>query len=151
MQNAIAKFTAGVVVLGALSVSPASANGWEVWTEKQSADKVTVVASFGGDGSIEEAQLDLKVSGPFEVLEVSTLRKGSICFGNAEKNVLRAVPPSGAGSALKAAMTDTCMFTLRVLSPKGWSAEGIVDVGFKECASSVKGVVGCEAKFQVVE
>ena len=149
MRNVLIKSAAAAVLLVG-AVSQSSANGWEVWSEKQGADRLTIVASFGGDGLIEEAQLDMKLGAQFEVIDTQVLRKGSVCFANSEKNILRAVPPSGAGTALKSKVTDTCMYTLRV-SSKSWSPENIVGTSLVECASSVKGIVPCEAAFKVVK
>jgi len=150
MSNLIVNAMLGAALV--LSASHASAGGWEVWTEKSSADRLVVVASFTGEGSIDEAQLDLEVNSGFEVIEARALGKGTICFGNPEVNILRSVPPSGAGKALKSSAVDACMFTLRVSAPKGWAPAEMVSTKFVECASSSEGgVVPCQAKFSVVQ
>jgi len=150
MRNILRNTVSGALLFVG-SVSLANASGWEIWTQKQGSDKLTIVASFGGDGSVEEAHLDMNLNSAFEVIETQTLRKGSICFANAEKNVIRAIPPSGAGTALKSAQTDTCMFTVRITSSKTWNPAEVVGVTLKECASSVKGIVPCEATVKLVQ
>lgn len=150
MRNIIFKAATVAVLFGA-SATQVLANGWEVWTEKQGADRLTIVASFAGDGLVEEAQLDLNLKGSFEVLDTQVLQKGSVCFAHPESNTIRAVPPSGAGKALKSASTDTCMFTVRITSLKGWSPTEVVGVSLNECASSVKGLVPCEASIRMVK
>lgn len=150
MRTILNKTVFAVALFGA-SMSQALANGWEVWAEKQGGDRLTIVASFGGDGQIEEAHLDLNLKGSFEVIDTQTLWKGSVCVASAEKNILRAVPPSGAGKALKASMAEACMFTVRITSKKGWAAEDMIGVSLHECASSVKGIVPCEAAVRVIK
>jgi len=140
-----------VAALIATSVAPAIAGDWEVWTEKQGSDKLTIVTSFAGNGSIEEAHIDLNIDGNFEVVDTQVLQKGSVCVASAEKNIIRSLPPSGAGSALKSKATDTCLFTIRMTSVKTWNPAEVVTVGFKECASSTKGSVPCDASIKMVK
>jgi len=136
------KYLAGLAL--ALVATSASAGGWEVWTEKKGADRLTVVASFNGDGRIEDAQVDLSLAGSFEVLDVQTLKKGAVCVASAEASMLRALPPSGAGKALSKSASDTCMFTVRMVT-KGWVASEVVSVKKTECASSYDGLIDCAA------
>ncbi len=150
MKSILSKAILSAALCG-LTASSAIAGDWEVWTEKRGSDQLTIVTSFGGNGLIEEAQIDLNMSGAFEVIDTQVLQKGSVCVASAEKNIIRSVPPSGAGTALKSKATDACMFTLRLTSVKAWEPTEVVSVGFKECASSVKGVVPCEASVKMVK
>ena len=61
MRNLICKAAAACALFG-VSAGAALAGDWEVWTQKQGGDRLTIVASFAGDGVTEEAHLDLKVA-----------------------------------------------------------------------------------------
>jgi hypothetical protein len=141
----LALASAALVIGGA-----ATAGDWEVWTEKRSETEMVLMTSFAGDGQTEEAHLDLSLAGPFEIVKIDTLQKGAICVGSSERNMLRAVPPSGAGTPLSQEATDACMFTLRVKSQgKGRAnAAGLVKISRSECSSSYAGDVPCAAKIQ---
>ncbi|MBD8527330.1 hypothetical protein [Pseudomarimonas arenosa] len=127
-----------------LLAGSASAGEWVLSVDPQGGNRVEVFATFHGDGATEEAQLDVKLNGAFAVESVEKLIPGSVCVASVEKNILRAVPPSGAGVGLPKGAHDTCVFTLRFLQ-KSMVADfsSQFDVSFTECASS-KGIdVSC--------
>lgn len=142
----MSRILAGVCLVGATSL--ATAGDWEVWTEKRNGDRLVVATSFAGDAKIEDAQIDLKVEGSFEVISVETLHKDAVCVASAARGLLRSLPPSGAGTPLAKAAADTCVFTLRVLGAKTWEPEQLVKVEKTECASSYTGLVPCEGSIR---
>ncbi len=149
MRNIFVKAAISAVLFGAFA-GQASAAGWEIWTEKQGSDQLVIVTSFSGDGELDEAQVDLSVMGGFEILEAKSLMKGAICAGFKDQSMLRSVPPSGAGSALKSQSTDACMFTIRVTGAKVWTPSEVLKAN-PICASSTKGMVSCDASMRSVK
>ncbi|MGQ0800466.1 MAG: hypothetical protein ACT4NL_10185 [Pseudomarimonas sp.] len=151
MRNFFLKSNAITALLLLGVAGSASASGWEVWAEKQGSDRLTVVTSFSGDGELDEAQVDVTLKASFEIIDAQPLMEGAVCVGSSEKGVLRSVPPSGAGTALKSKTTDACMFTVRVTGAKGWSALEMLDKTRPICASSTKGMVDCAASVKLVK
>lgn len=142
MKNLFNSLAAGAVLLGSCAV--AQAGDWSVNLDPKGGNRVDVILSFSGDGATEDTQIDVKVKSPFRVLSTDTLMKGSVCVASVEKAILRAVPPSGAGSALAKSINDTCVFSLmfdQKSAMDDFASE--FEVGFVECASSVSGAVKC--------
>lgn len=130
------KILTGLLVMA--FAAPALAGEWSAWTEVRKNGEVVVMTSFAGDGATEDAQLDLTVLKAFTVVGVDTIQKDSVCEAFVERNMLRSVPPSGAGTPLSSAQTETCMFVLRPLA-KDLGADAVkslLQVKFAECASS---------------
>lgn len=110
-------------VASVLVCSSASAGQFNVWTYN-SGDRGMVTVSFAGDEISQDAQLDLAIPAGYEFVEAKTLVAGSVCAGSTKDRLLRAVPPSGAGSPLASAETDYCSFVLRAkggIKPAGGS------------------------------
>jgi hypothetical protein len=147
MNKLFAKIVLGSTALGL--AGGVAAGDWEVWTQNRAGPNMVIMTSFAGDGSTEEAHLDLEMAVPFEVVHVDTLQKGAVCVASKERNVLRAVPPSGAGQPLAKNATEACMFTIRVKGNP--TLAEIVKVSFAECTSSVTGDVPCAAKVQALK
>ncbi len=84
------------------------AGKFEVWTQQAGKGTVALV-SYQGEGTSQEAQLDLTYPTGFHVT-ASTKVAGSVCAVFAEKSMIRIVPPSGAGTALTSNATDYCSF-----------------------------------------
>lgn len=134
----------GLAVAGIACSSMAVAGEWSVSLDSKGGNRVEVIATFNGDAITEEAQIDLKPKGAFVVEKVESLISGSVCVGSAEKGILRAVPPSGAGTGLAKSAHDTCVFTIRFLQKEllaDFAAQ--FDVSFAECASSKVAGVAC--------
>ena len=86
------------LILGCASVA-ASAGQFEVWHEVGAKGVVPAIVSFAGDGSTQDAQLDVEYDSSLTLSKAVAKVPGSVCVGLAG-NKIRGVPPSGAGTAL---------------------------------------------------
>jgi hypothetical protein len=112
----------------------ANAGSFEVAADTGAkADQYVAIVSFTGDGVTQDAQLDLTYSADLEFVQARSLVAGSVCAGFAKTSMVRAVPPSGAGSALPSKTTGYCSFSFR--SKAGAVKGDKLTVAFQECAS----------------
>jgi len=127
------KRTLMVLATTMFAAGSVSAADFQVWTQGDKGGRnVALTVSFIGDGATQEAQLDLRIPAGFRVAESSVKMAGSVCVGLADKGLIRAVPPSGAGKPLPSALTDVCTFKL---TSTGEKLAGVpqIEVAFKEC------------------
>lgn len=131
---------AGLVL--AASSSIVSAGQFDIWVDPASkGNGVFVVVSFAGDGMTQDAQADISFGESLSLVSAQSKVEGSVCVGLPGKNVIRVVPPSGAGKALTNDSVDYCSF---YFSQKGMSkaAGPSFKIDFVECASP-DGMHGC--------
>ena len=112
----------------------ANAGSFEIASDTGAkANQFVALVSFAGDGVTQDAQLDLTYSSDLEFVQARALVAGSVCVGFAKTNTVRAVPPSGAGTALTSTSTGYCSFSFR--SKAGAVKGDKLTVAFQECAS----------------
>ena len=142
------KVVLGFVVAGALISSSALAGEFNVWTYSKNNVQHDVVVSFSGDGVDQEAMVDLLVPKNVTLVKAETLVPGSVCVGLDNNSYIRAVPPSGAGSALPSNETDYCRFTFQAnKADRSVRAERatklVLKQKFIECSSPGSEIVAC--------
>jgi len=89
----------------------ATAGKFEVWTQASGSGSVALV-SYQGDGTSQEAQLDMTYPAGMKV-SAQTKVAGSVCAVFPSENKIRIVPPSGAGTALSSNAIDYCSFSFK--------------------------------------
>jgi len=135
-------FVSVAAILAAFSVS-ASAGQFEVWSDGAKGANRTVIVSFAGDGHTQDAQADIAFDPGLEFVTANAKVAGSVCAELKGKNMVRVVPPSGAGSALSSKQIDYCAFSFRSRGGKAVAGTGLT-VSFTECAG-VSGSSNCES------
>lgn len=124
------------MVFAALMIAAGVSNAgdFQTWTYAGKGGNVVLAVSFIGDGVTQDAQLDLRIPEGYRVTGSATKAAGSVCASFADKGIIRAVPPSGAGKPLESTMMDVCTFNL--VAAKGAVASApTFEVAFKECAA----------------
>ncbi len=136
------KAVLAIATLGLLSTQ-VTAGEFKAWSYSKKAGTQDVVVSFAGNGIDQEAMVDFHLPKGVTVAKAEVLVAGSVCVAFPELDILRAVPPSGAGKALPTKETDYCRFTL-VQSGKGARAAGVeLKAKFTECSAPGSEIKGC--------
>ncbi len=133
-----------VLVLAALGLlsTQVTAGEFKAWSYSKKGGAQDVVVSFAGNGTDQEAMVDFHLPKGVTVAKAEVLVAGSVCTSFPELEILRAVPPSGAGKALPTKETDYCRFTL-VQSGKLAKANVELKAKFTECSAPGSEIKSC--------
>ena len=137
------KSIAALLLIGSAFPSLAVAGEFNTWTyNKGKSTQHNVVVSFSGDGIEQEAMVDLHVPKGALLVKAEVLVAGSVCVGLDNNSYVRAVPPSGAGTALPTKETDYCRFTFD-LSKSSVRGGLKLTEKFTECSSPGSEIKSC--------
>lgn len=104
---------------------------------------------FTGDGTIQEAQLDLVVPDTLVLVHAETVEPGAVCTGIRDAR-LRVVPPSGGAEPLPSRPVTQCTFLFRPTNkslPLGpLPVIPTFNVGFQECVA-FQDALPCTVRF----
>jgi hypothetical protein len=131
MRNVIATAAGSALLLAATS---ATAGQFEIWTDPAAkGNRIVLMVSFAGDGMTEDAQADISYDPALKLVSAQTKVAGSVCVGLPGRNIIRVVPPTGAGTALTSAAVDYCSFVFE--RPAIAKSVAEFKVEFVECGS----------------
>lgn len=122
-------------IAGLLASASSFAGQFEIWSDGAKGPQQTVIVSFAGDGQTQDAQADITFEPGLEFVAATAKVAGSVCVELKGRNMVRVVPPSGAGVALSSKPTDVCSFSFRSKRGKSVSGTGL-SVAFTECAGA---------------
>ena len=139
------KSLASLLLIGTTFASSAIAGEFNTWAYAKGKNaQHDVVVSFSGDGTEQEAMVDLNVPKGAILVKSEVLVAGSVCVGLDNNSYIRAVPPSGAGNALPTKETDYCRFTFDLSKASARGNKLKLTEKFTECSSPGSEIKSCE-------